>query len=111
MIAVPLDAGAICGETVTRSSTALTNAVSRGGPADGKAASAIGADAKAKEDEASASFISLLMSTDSRHGPLKDKDAEGSDSIPAVEVPWKAALASAMPLLFVTGVRGVDKAV
>ena len=94
---------------MTRSSTALTNAASRGGSADGEAASVIGADAEATDGEASASFISLLMSADSCHGPLNDKDAEGSGSISAAELFWEAVLAVAIPMVIGIGVCDADK--
>ena len=111
MIAVPLDAGAICGETVTRSSTALMSAASRGGPADGEATSVIGADAVGKDGEAPASFISLLMSVDFRHCPLNADDTEGSDKISAAELFWEVVLAVAIPLVIGIMACVVDKAV
>lgn len=111
MLAVQVDAGTISGETVTRSSTALTNAASRDGSADGEAASAVGADAATNDGVASASFISLLMSADSCHGSLEDKDAEGSGSLSAAELFWEAVLAGAIPLVTGTSVCDADKSV
>lgn len=111
MSVVRFDAGTISGETATRSSTALTNAASRGGSADGEAASAGGADAEANDGEASASFISLLMSADSCHGLLTDKDAEGRGGISAAELSRETVLAVAIPLVIGTVIGDVDKAV
>lgn len=111
MLAVHVDAGTICGETVTRSSTALMSAASRGGPADGEAASVIGTDAEAKDGEASASFISLLMSADFCHCPLNDDDTEGSGGILAAELFWEVVLAVPISLVIGTIVCEVDKAV
>ena len=96
---------------MTRSSTALTNAASSGGPANGEAASVIGADAEAKDGEASASFISLLMSADSGHGPLNDNDTEGSGRISAAELSWEVVLAVAISLVIGIIVCDVDKVV
>jgi hypothetical protein len=96
---------------MTRSSTALMSAASRGGPADGESASVIGADAVGKDGEAPASFISLLMSADFRHCPLNADDTEDSDKISAVELFWEVGLAVAIPLVIGIIACEVDKAV
>jgi hypothetical protein len=111
VLAVHVDADTISGEAVTRSSTALMSAASRGGPADGEAVSVIGADAEAKDGEASASFISLLMSADFRHCPLNVDDTEGGDKISAAELFWEVVLAVAIPLVIGIMACEVDKAV
>ena len=61
--------------------------------------------------EASASFISLLMSANSCHGPVNDKDAEDSGSLSVVDIFWEAVLTGAIPLVIATGVCDVDKSV
>lgn len=111
MSAVQVDAGTISGETETRSSTALTSAVSRGGSAGSEITSVIGADAETNEGEASVSFISRLMNADSCHGPLNDKDVEGCGSNLAAELFWEAILSGAIPLVTGTGVCDADKSV
>ena len=111
MSAVQFDAVTISGETATRSSTALTNAASRRGSADGAAASAVGGEAETNDGEAPASSISLLTRSDSCHGPVNDKDAEGSGSLSATEYFWESVLSGAVPLAIGAGVCDVDKVV
>ena len=87
------------------------SAASRGGPADGEAASVLGADAEDKDGEASASFISLLMSADFRHCSLNADDTEGCDKISAAELFWEVVLAVAIPLVIGITTCVVEKAV
>ena len=99
------------GETAARSSTALTKAATRGGSTAGEAGSVGGLKAKPTDGEGAASLISLLMSADSCHGAVNDKDAEISGSLSAVELFWESVLAGVIPLDIGTVVCEEDRAV